>query len=220
MKVLQGYLINLHPLFKTLLYLQLLAVAIWGPLLSVIGVSVVCFAYLIFWPDEQGLASPYYALVFCAVAVLVVLPGGSRGELIQALRLSARLFDVMVVSYMLGVVLRPIDVAQLGTLLRLPSNIIMVMIGVASFVPLASRSIHNVIFAQRSRGFEFTFLSLFRPTTYRVLVVPYVVSILRSAMDKWVSMNLRPWTGYKLPIRKIAIYEIALFLISFGLWFH
>jgi energy-coupling factor transport system permease protein len=219
MRALQRWLTKAHPLLKSLLYLQLLSIAIWGPLISVIVVSTVCFAFLIFYSGEKGaIANPYYALLFCVIAVLIVLPGGNRDELIYASKLSARILNVMLISAMLGVVVSPVDIARVGKYLRLPDTAIMMIIGVASFLPLSLRSINTVIFAQRSRGLDFNLFSLFRPTTYRVLVVPYVVCILRSALDKWVSMNLRPWSGYKLAMPKIAIHEIVLFLISLILW--
>jgi energy-coupling factor transporter transmembrane protein EcfT len=219
-KTIQKYLASLHPLIKIMVYAQLLCVAIWGPLPGVIITAVVCFVLLAFYPDDRGaIANPYFALLFCLLAVLIVLPGGSRDEILYASRLSTRLLDVMLVSAMLGTVISPVDLARIGNLLHLPNAAIMVIVAVASFLPLSLRNIHTVIVAQRSRGFEFKFLSLFRPTTYRVLVVPYVVCILRSALDKWVSMNLRPWVGYRRAMPKISIQEIGLLFISSLLWF-
>lgn len=219
MKSIQKKLANLHPLIKVVVYTQLLCVAIWGSLPSVILTATICFLLLAFYPGDRGaIANPYFALLFCVVAVLIVLPGGSRDEMVYASRLSTRLFDVMLVSALLGAVISPVDVARIGNLLRLPNPAIMIIVAITSFLPLSARNIQAVMIAQRSRGFELNFLSLFRPATYRVLVVPYIVCILRSALDKWVSMNLRPWIGYKRVTPKIPIQEIALFLTTFMLW--
>lgn len=202
-----------------MIYMQLLCVAIWGPLPGVILTTVVCFLLLGFYPGDRGaIANPYYALLFCLLGVLIVLPGGTRDEIIFASRLSTRLLDIMLVSAMFGTVLSPVDLARLGNILYLPNAAIMVVIAVGSFLPLSLRNIHAVIIAQRSRGFEFRFTSLFRAATYRVLVVPYVVCILRSALDKWVSINLRPWVGYRTTLRKVSIQETVLVLVSFLLW--
>jgi hypothetical protein len=180
---------------------------------------IVSFVLLVLYPGDRGaIANPYYALVFCMLAVLIVIPGGSRDEIWAASRLSIRLSDIMLVSSLLGLITSPVDLARLSTLFRLPAAGTMVIIAVASFLPLSLRNIHTVIVAQRSRGFEPKFVSLFRPATYRVLIVPYVVCILRSALDKWVSMNLRPWALYRPTVQRITIPEIVLFSISFLLW--
>lgn len=219
MKLLERHLVKVHPVIKMVFYIQLLGIAIWGPLISSILVTVICFIFLIFYSGEKGIvANPYYALLFCAIAVLIVVPAGSKDEIIYASELSARILNVMLISAILGLMIKPDDILLTGKLLRLPDKLIMVIITIALFLPTATRSIHSVIFAQRSRGLELGFFSLFRPTTYRVLIIPYVVCILRSALAMWVSMNLRPWSVYKLSKAKINVPEVVLLLTSFALW--
>ena len=219
MKSVTRFLINFHPVIKFLLYLQLLLVAICGPLWSVVFTSAACFMFVILYPGDRGMvANPYWALIICALGVLVVLPGGTRVEILYAAELSTRVLDVMLTSAAFGLLISPRDVAQLTDSLHLPDNVKLVVIAVSSFVPLSLRSIHAVIFAQRSRGLTLGITSILRPETYRVLVVPYVVCILRAAFDKWVSMNLRPWSVYYQARAKIRVHEVGVVLASFTLW--
>lgn len=213
------HLAKVHPLVKCALYVQFLAVAIWGPLNSVILVDVVGFIFLALYSHKRDVElSPYFALIFCVLAVLIVVPGGTKDEIMYASLLSARILGVMLISSLLGAIISPIDIVSVSELLHLSDNIRMVVVVIASFLPLAKRSITSVIFAQRSRGLEIGLYSLLRPRTYSALVVPYIVSILRSALDKWVSINLRPLSGYKPTRTNIRTVEALALLASFALW--
>jgi hypothetical protein len=175
--------------------------------------------FVLLYPGDRGtVANPYFALVICAFGVLIVLPGGSRDEILYAAELSTRIFDVMLASATFGLLMSPRDVAQLTDSLHLPDKAKLVVIAVSAFLPLSLRSIHAVIFAQRSRGLVLSFSSMLRPETYRVLVVPYIVCILRAAFEKWVSMNLRPWLGYYQVRAKFRVLEVIILFASFILW--
>jgi len=219
MKSLERYLVRTHPVTKILLYLQLLSVAIWGPLISSVVVTITCFIFLVFYPGEKGIiANPFYAMLFCTIAVLIVIPTGSKDEIIYASELSARIFNIMLISAILGLVIKPYDILIMGRLLHTPGNLVTVIITTALFFPIAMQNIYSVIFAQRSRGLELSFSSLFRLMTYRAITIPYVVCILRSALAMWISINLRPWSKYKLAKAKVDTLGLILFLASFALW--
>ena len=221
MNILKRYLIKVHPIIKILFYLQLFAIAIWGPIISSIMITTICFIILIFYSGEKSIiANPYYALLFCGIAVLIVLPGGSKSEIIYASKLSARILNIMLISAITGLIIKPHDILIIGKCLHLPEKLIWVIIAMALFLPNAIHDIQSVIFAQRSRGFELNIFSFFRLTTYRVLIIPYIVCILRSALSMWISMNLRTRLADKQANTKYSILEILMFLTSFVLWIN
>lgn len=221
MKSLERYLSNVHPVLKLGLYIQLLCLAIWGPFTSSILITILCFVFLVFYSGEKGIvANPYYALLFCTIAVLIVIPGGSREDILYASELSVRIFNIMLISAILGLLMKLDDVLLIGRLSCLPEEIFVVVIAMVLFLPAAKRTIQSVSFAQRSRGLELGFFSLFRLSTYRALIIPYVICVLRNALASWVSMNLRPWSRYKQAVGRIKVAEVILFLFSFALWVH
>jgi len=217
MKALERHLVAGHTLTKVGLYLQSLSLAIWGPLGACVAVAVACFGILLLTPGRRGtVANPFYALILCAVAVLLVVPGGTAQEIIAASELSTRILSVMLASALLGAVITPSDVLLLQRFFRLPRSFEMVALAMVLFVPRALDSIRSVVYAQRSRGLDLSVVSVFRPSTYRLVLVPYIVSVLKAALTLWVSLNLRPSLAQSS--ESMTPIQAVILVASGGLW--
>jgi len=192
-RILDGIRLRWHPFTKVLLYIQFLLLCLCGGLPSCVIVCFVVFILLAFYKGDKGIvASPILALVLCALAVVIVLPGGSSVEITTASVLSVRVLGVMLSSMILGMITTRRDLQVLGSTFRLSDVGVEIVSALFFFVPIAIGSLENVVRAQRSRGFEFEVASLVRFRTYRILLVPYLANVLQSGFNLWISINLRP----------------------------
>ncbi len=219
MNWLNRQMIDTHPLVKLVAYLDLCILGVWGPLVAVVIVAFVSFALLLLWPVRHGvITNPWYSLVLCGLAVVIVIPGASQAELAYVVRLSLRMLCVILVSSSLGLVFRVNDVLVLGRVSRWPKRLSGLVVAFVRFVPVAMRSIEAVVLSQRSRGFVFRWWGLLSPAVYRVIVVPFLVGILHDALGMWVSLNMRQWALYEPTCRKLGLGDLAFLLLTFSMW--
>jgi len=204
------------------MYLNLLCLGIWGPVQSCVIVSLFSFGALLSWPRARTtIGSPWFAVGFCAVATLIVVPGGTIHDIALAAQLSIRLLEIMLVSAMLGTIAVPSDFVVVTQCLRLPEIVRFGIINLARFLPVAIQSVQSVRMAQRSRGVNLGIRQVFRMETYQALVVPYVISIARAANQLWISTNLRPLRTvrpYARRPRGLLMIELGLLIVSSGMW--
>lgn len=221
MKSVVTYLSSTNYIFKFAAVTQLICIAIWGPLISCIGIASIIFILLILHQGDKVMKlSAFVALIFCVISVLIVFPGGSKDDVFVAFNIAVRFFDIMIISILFALIAKLHDFTIVGKLLHLPKSFILIfMISFIRFIPVAFKSIETVIMAQRSRGFNFNLSSFLKTQTYRALLIPYIICILDSAWWMWISMNLRPIVDIKLPNQKISAIQIYFLAISFGLWF-
>lgn len=211
-----------RPLWKMAVCLQFYCLALWGPMDGcLIGCSL-CFLLLLIWPRGATVAtSPWTCVAFCTFATLIAVPGGDANDVIIALRLSVRLLLVLLTSAALGRIATPGDIVAAARQFRLPRQVQFAIGVLARFVPLAIQTMQSVALAQRSRGLYLGIRHLVRRDTYRALAVPYVVSVLRSAMQLWISVNLRPFGRSHLSSftgRRGAVFECASLSAAMALW--
>lgn len=167
------------------------------------------------------IASPWFALILCTMATLIAVPGGTIQDVVTAGLLAVRLLMIMLISAVLGCLATPNDFIGASRQLRLPENVGFGISATARFLPLAVKTMRAVTMAQRSRGLSFGFRALFRAQTYQALVVPYILSVLRSAVQLWVAMSLRPLRGIQISVsrpRALLLAELALLGLSGALW--
>jgi energy-coupling factor transporter transmembrane protein EcfT len=209
-----------HPIAKGLLYFQVVLLSMYGSHWASVLVAFSLLASLLLYRGDKGtVASPVAALAFCALSVIVVVPGGTLEELKIAGVLSVRILGVMVGSMALGLVLTRRDIQYVGSVFHLPNLVIESFGGLVFFVPVAVRSLQNVIRAQQSRGFEFKPNTMLRLRTYRALVVPYIISVLQSALSIWISINLRPSSAISDNVGRITGPELLALGLTALLWF-
>lgn len=206
---------RVNPLLKVLLYLQLLCVAIWGPVFNVAGLTVIAFVFLLVYRDEDEIVTnPYYSVALCLITVLIVLPGGSWSEILYATNLAVRILAVMLVSSVFGLWIDTTDIMRTAKVFGASEKLSAVLAGVARFVPVSIRTMRSVLLAQRSRGLEFDWAAVFRLETYPAVVVPYFVCILRIAFVMWISMNLRPHSEIEFRGPEGAASGVGLLLLT------
>ncbi|MFH1741167.1 MAG: energy-coupling factor transporter transmembrane component T [bacterium] len=219
MNWLQRPLVHTHPLVKSLAYLHLCTLAIWGPWLGAAFMAIVCFVFLLLWPMRKGMiTNPWASLILCAVAVVVVIPGGTQTELVRVSFLALRMLAVFLVSAVLGLVFGVSDVLHLGRLFHWPERWCVLAVGLVRCVPMAQRSMEAVMLSQRSRGFVLRWWGLVLPRTYRIVTIPFLVCMLRDALWMWVSLNMRKWAVYKPKCRTVGVWDVAFLLLTLLIW--
>lgn len=217
---LSGNLVRRHPIIKIMVYLNLCILAVWGPLFAGSITSLVSFVIILYWPKRNGaFTNPWFSLLLCGLAVVLVIPGGtSQTELTYVTMIALRMLAVILVSQLLGLVFGVNDILILARILHFPKQLSVLTVAFVRFVPIAQRSIEAVILSQKSRGFFFGWKTMFLPTTYRVILVPFLVSILRDALYMWVSMNMRQWAIYKPRHSGVGLSDMFFLVLTFTMW--
>jgi hypothetical protein len=207
------------PFREGIAYLHLCILAIWGPLVAGIIIAAVSFVTLLLWPAKHGVTTNPWALIaLCGLAVIIVIPGASHAELVYVSGLAMRMLAVFLVSSLISLVFGVSDVLLLGRVLHLPKRLSVLTVALVRFVPAAQRSIEAVMLSQRSRGFVLHWWGLLSLTTYRVIMVPFLVGILRSALGMWVSLNMRQWAVYEPRCRSVGLLELAFLCVTLCMW--
>lgn len=210
---------RLSAAFKAVLLFELLAFAIWGPLEGCVILVCALFVLLVIWPRaDTMIASPFVAMIFCLVVIGTAIPFSTPTEVLAVAQNTLRfLLFMLASSVMLGSVAIPSDFVNLAHLLRLPSGVTFVIGTVTRFVPLCLRTMGEVACAQKARGLRLGLKTSFQPETYTMLLVPYVISIIRSAVTVWVASNLRPVPVMPTRLHGRSKYAIVTeFLVLYG----
>lgn len=223
MKTMMQWLRDSRPFFKIIILLQLLVLSIFGPILSVLVIAFVLFLYSIKIKREtEYIASPLLILIFCALATIIVIPGGSADEILRATDISIRLAAFMFSANVFVVILSPFDFIEVWKRLRLPPITLYPFLVAARFIPISIRNMHSVLIAQKSRGFHFNLKKIFLLETWMVLVIPYLITLLRIANNNWISMSLRNFSYVSLVSDEkkkfLSLSEGLIILATFVLW--
>ena len=213
------YIRDWHPWVKLLLYAHLLCVAIWGPLWGSALIAILVLILLFLYQGPRGFVTqPILALVVCSLAVVIAIPGGSTNDVMSAAKLSTRLLMVMSVSGLFGLVIGFQDVRHWCYTVRAPQWFVFLITAFVRYLPIAERLFKQVIFAQRSRGLHLGIKTVFLPSSYRALMVPYILGLLRSIDSLWVSMNMRPTEVARADGHGIRVAEVVILMGSASLW--
>lgn len=210
---------SIHPIVKLLIYVQLLSVSLWGPVTSPAIIGLVIFVYLITLDSQLTVFSnPWLPLGLCLFTFIIVIPGGTRDELMRAAEIAVRLFGIIMSSILLGVSFGIRDMVHLSHLLRMPDRLELMGLSVSIAIPKMLDSLGNIILAQRSRGMVFSWRSVFSARLYQALLTPVIVAVLRTALDIWISLCSRPWRIYSSMSCRSSVAEVALLMASLLLW--
>jgi len=214
-----GLLTSLHPITKLLVYLQLIAVCIFAPVPSAIFVGVVAFLYVVvLGAGREMYVNPWYPLVLCVLAFLIAVPGGTDRDVLIAADISLRVFGVIMSSILLGLALGVRDLISLTRRFGMPEQVELMAIAIAVSLPRVLRSMRNVLAAQKSRGFVISWRTALSLRTYAVLMTPFIVAILRTALALWISLCIRPWRNYTPAVFRFGVRDLILLLASSLLW--
>lgn len=184
---------KLSPVFKSLLFVELLCIGIWGPIEVCLALSALLFVLLLAWPRAGTIvANPLFAMAFCLIVVGTAIPFCTSAEVLGVTKGSLRFLLVMLASSaVLGSISMASDFISVAKSLRLPDGVTFVIATLSRSVPLSLRTMREVAVAQKARGLKLGMRNAVQPETYMVLLVPYVVSILRASLTIWVASNLR-----------------------------
>ncbi|MHA1588560.1 MAG: energy-coupling factor transporter transmembrane component T [Candidatus Thorarchaeota archaeon] len=210
---------SVHPIVKLLIYIQLVAVSLWGPVPSAAIAGLAIFVYLLTLDSRITIFSnPWLPLGLCLFTFLIAIPGGTRDELMRAAEIAIRLFGIIMSSILLGISFGIRDMIRLSRLLRTPEQLELMGIAVSAAIPRMLESLNNIVLAQRSRGMVFSWRSVFSAGLYHALMTPVIVAVLRTALDLWISLCIRPWRIYRPMTRRPAFADMVLLMASFVLW--
>ncbi|MCL5028620.1 MAG: hypothetical protein M1480_06320 [Bacteroidetes bacterium] len=217
-EIVDKYLTNLHPTTKLLFYINLFIFSIMGEILGVYLLGMISFFYLLLThKDKKLIANPINGLILCIIGVIIVLPDGTKSEIKLAIDLSARILLVFNLFAISGITTNQQDYLFIAKIFGIKGNNRKIIIVLPLVLPLVVNVIHNVIMAQKSRGIELSFRKLMQFQTYQGLIVPYLVCVSKVILDYWISINLRPWSSYKVSIPRIKILDLGI-LLSIFIW--
>ena len=210
---------GMQSLLKTLVFINLFMVGLIGSIWAVLIVLLFLFILLLLNSQEHGINSgPFFPLIFCGLAVLIVIPDGTESEVEFALYLMARILALSYISIFIGYIFNQRDFLVIGDLFGLKSNKKILFIIIPIFLPTALSAIQNVLIAQQSRGLKLNIKSLLKRETFEAMIIPYVVTILKRALELWITVNLKPWDSYIIKKQKIKFTDILITCMCLSLW--
>lgn len=213
------YLMGRNTAIKLLTYLNLIIIVLYGPLLACLLLVFICFGLLTYWPYRTGLiTNPWSYFLLCIVAILIVVPGGTKSEIVSTSILCLRVLSFLLLSSLLGCIFSINDALWLGKFFHWPCRVTVFFISIVRFIPLAMKSFEQTLISQRARGLTMKNWRLLRFDTFTILVVPFIVAILRDCLFMWISINMRNWVTINPSQRTIRTIDIAFVATLSCLW--
>jgi len=212
---------RVHPLVKFILFINLNLLIFFGSIYISIILSFLGYSFLIFSSKKnQFYASPHKSLIFCIVTFLLVylLMENTQQELKQLIFFTLKLFAIIITSIIAGLFIKPLDLVYFLKTLRIRKKDYPMIFSIIRFIPVTISDLENIVFAQRSRGFNYNIKSIFNKSTYLSIVIPYIYSILNHVVQTDISLEIKDFNlkTEKIPVSLIDILIIA---INILLWY-
>lgn len=212
-------LMSCSPWFKLILYLHVLAIGIWAPVVGVGIVGGAGFLLLLIYRGHHGLVGdPKWIVAFCVFAVGIAVPWGTAAMILQASEFAVRMLTVMTATGIAAICSSIEDLLLITHDLRMPHFMRFLLVALYRYLATAVNLFNNVMVAQRSRGLRFDPQTVFSGEGYRALAVPYSLAIIRSIDSFWISMNMRPGMDGIVSKSKVTVGELTLLFSSLGFW--
>ncbi len=210
-----------HPIWKILFVGQAILQGLMGPLLNTALVSGIVSAIVLLGSPNRAIRNGFVlAVVFVGVVILLSWVGGGADGLRDGVGDAVRLFSFMSIALLFACVVVPIDFGIMCSTLRLP-HLGVIARALSSLIPVAVRTMNEVLFAQKARGLQFNLKLLLSVSTYSALVIPYVISMLGTTHALWITHSLRrelPSNLYSDRTYKIIAFEVVSFVVLCVLW--
>jgi len=224
MKTLLDLLRCSSPFFKSIALIELIIFSVFGSILAILPITLILFFYsLKIKKESEYIVSPWLIFIFCALATIIVFPGGTVEEIFSAAEISVRIALFMLSANLFVIVSSASDFIETWQRLHLPILTLYPFLISARFIPISILNMRSVLLAQKSRGFSFKFRNLFLLETWMIVIIPYLITLLRIAHNNWISMNLRKFSYKSLYIDKskkiLSPTELVIIIGIFALYF-
>ena len=218
-----GALSSWHPGWKVAVYVNVTAVAVWGPAFSRLGSLALFLSIVVIrGGGPGGRRAVLWMLIASALLVAITIPGGTSTEILIAADISARILAVLVIAVAFSELIRIDDVVRVCRCFGAGEGLTLVAATPLRLLPALTRGMSRVALAQRARGLEMSLRDLARIDTYRSIAVPYVLLVVRVMFHAWIMFHLRGSGSRPSVARRSFLVWLSAIVVgaaSASLWF-
>jgi energy-coupling factor transporter transmembrane protein EcfT len=212
--------VKLDPVVKILAFIDLNILIFFGSIYISLFIGFWGYLFLGFYKNKNRmLANPHKTLIYCILTFLFVYIffDNTKEELISLFYFTSKLFAIIILSVIAGILIGPFDLIILFKSLRVRDQDIPVIYSVFRFIPVTINDLSDIVFSQRSRGLRFNFKSVFKLSTYLSVIIPYLSSILDHVIQTEISITIKKFP-YKFNRNRISVFDIFILLFCLILW--